>query len=192
LFDVAELGKRREQLLLRGLEAEIADKNLAHGVLIRTFKCLAEVSNWANKPMLASEGRTARESNWNALEMATLSGTRRREVPGSCGSNSECILSIPEIWSPPRRIGRVLQTPQAVGLFKTEMAHPKGMQVKQPSEISVRRRAHVVGNFQASYSRSKQSWGFLFGRVESDAITTQRADAGFPPDAGPSRSRLKT
>jgi hypothetical protein len=38
LFDVAELGKRREQLLLRGLEAEIADKNLAHGVLILTFK----------------------------------------------------------------------------------------------------------------------------------------------------------
>jgi hypothetical protein len=38
LFDVAELGKRREQFLLRGLEAEIANKNLAHGVLILTFK----------------------------------------------------------------------------------------------------------------------------------------------------------
>ena len=38
LFDVAELGKRREQLVLRGLEAEIADKDLAHGVLMITFE----------------------------------------------------------------------------------------------------------------------------------------------------------
>ena len=38
LFDIAELGKSREQFLLRGLEAEIADKNLAHGVLVVTFK----------------------------------------------------------------------------------------------------------------------------------------------------------
>ena len=38
LFDIAELGKSREQLLLRGLEAEIADKNLDHGVLVVTFK----------------------------------------------------------------------------------------------------------------------------------------------------------
>jgi hypothetical protein len=47
LFDVAELGKRREQLLLRGLEAEVADKNLAHGVLKIPSNCLAEVSNSA-------------------------------------------------------------------------------------------------------------------------------------------------
>ena len=38
LFDIAELGKGCEQVLLRGLEAEVADKNLAHGVLIFTFK----------------------------------------------------------------------------------------------------------------------------------------------------------
>jgi hypothetical protein len=37
-FNVAELGKSREQVLLRGLEAEIADKNVAHGVLVRMFK----------------------------------------------------------------------------------------------------------------------------------------------------------
>jgi hypothetical protein len=37
-FNVAELGKSREQVLLRGLEAEIADKNVAHGVLVCTFK----------------------------------------------------------------------------------------------------------------------------------------------------------
>jgi len=38
LFDIAESGKSSEQVLLRGLEAEVADKNLAHGVLKRTFK----------------------------------------------------------------------------------------------------------------------------------------------------------
>ena len=38
LFDIAELGKSREQSFLRGLEAEIADKNLAHGLLVVTFK----------------------------------------------------------------------------------------------------------------------------------------------------------
>jgi hypothetical protein len=38
LFDIAELGKSREQFFLGGLEAEIADKNLAHGVLVVTFK----------------------------------------------------------------------------------------------------------------------------------------------------------
>ena len=38
LFDVAESGKTGEQVLLRGLEAEIADKNLDHGVLVVTFK----------------------------------------------------------------------------------------------------------------------------------------------------------
>ena len=37
-FDVAELGKRREQLLLSGLEAEIADENIGHGVLVLIFK----------------------------------------------------------------------------------------------------------------------------------------------------------
>jgi hypothetical protein len=37
-FNVAELGKSREQVLLRGLEAEITDKNVAHGVLVRMFK----------------------------------------------------------------------------------------------------------------------------------------------------------
>jgi hypothetical protein len=48
LFDVAELGKSREQLLLRGLEAEITDKNLAHGVLGSYLQnCLAEGSNSA-------------------------------------------------------------------------------------------------------------------------------------------------
>ena len=38
LFDIAELGKSREQFFLRGLEAEIADKNLAHDVLVITSK----------------------------------------------------------------------------------------------------------------------------------------------------------
>ena len=38
LVDIAELGKSREQFFLRGLETEIADKNLAHGVLVITFK----------------------------------------------------------------------------------------------------------------------------------------------------------
>ena len=38
LFDIAELGKSREQFFLRGLKAEIADKNLAHSVLVVTFK----------------------------------------------------------------------------------------------------------------------------------------------------------
>ena len=38
LFDIAELGKSREQFFLRGLETEIADKNLAHDVLVITFK----------------------------------------------------------------------------------------------------------------------------------------------------------
>jgi hypothetical protein len=62
LFDIAELGKSREQFFLRGLEAEIADKNLAHDVLVITFK----LSRWgfefglANRPMLVSGGRTAR------------------------------------------------------------------------------------------------------------------------------------
>jgi hypothetical protein len=37
-FNVAELGKSGEQVLLRGLEAEISYKNVAHGVLVRTFK----------------------------------------------------------------------------------------------------------------------------------------------------------
>jgi hypothetical protein len=37
-FNVAELGKSGEQVLLRGLEAEISYKNVAHGVLVRMFK----------------------------------------------------------------------------------------------------------------------------------------------------------
>jgi hypothetical protein len=38
LFDIAEFGKSSEQVFLRGLEAEIADKNIDHGVLVVTFK----------------------------------------------------------------------------------------------------------------------------------------------------------
>ena len=37
-FDIAELGKSSEQVLLRGLKAEIADENVAHGVLVLTVK----------------------------------------------------------------------------------------------------------------------------------------------------------
>src|SRR5215467_9186315 len=67
--------------------------------------------------MLPSGGRTAEGSKWKRLEMDALSGTRRREVPKvRAAPNSECPLSIPEIWRHPcRHQWCAVKTTQAAG-----------------------------------------------------------------------------
>ena len=80
LPDITELGKRSEEVLLRGLETEIADKKYCSWCPYTYLQIVsAKVSNSAGPThrWLGSEGRTARGSKWKALEMVALSGTRQ-------------------------------------------------------------------------------------------------------------------
>jgi hypothetical protein len=90
-FDVAELRKSGQQVLLRGLEAEITDKNIVH----MSLACVHSLSHRTRRG--CEEARTEKrigEALHNGRSSRALVGENSQN-PAALGS--ECSSSIPEV-----------------------------------------------------------------------------------------------